>query len=397
MQFLNKKFFSKSENILFSLSLLWLSGYFLLPSSKLHQQLFIFIFSLSGIWLIFKNSFNIKELKSSNIFLLSVLYSAYYLISLLWASHEEFSDYLSEVKRVIFFFFFSITLIFWMKKSNEKLALLIKVLTSIALISIVINGILFYGVNGLSLADRFVGIGRLWNALWSGAIYGAFAVLMFGLLNWQNINMSKQHKIFYFFAFIVFFIATVLTHSRGPIGGMLIACSIIFLTNHWNVKYKLAILILAGISSLLVFYLMQHSFGADIERGQSYRLDLWQGFLERAKEHLIFGFGAGTQVFIHAPGEFVNEWRHYHSVYIGSLVELGLIGLLLHLALCASVLRAGWNYRHNLYACIALILFIYTMIIGITFGQGIITRPNVQWILFWLPAITLASIEIKSN
>lgn len=136
---------------------------------------------------------------------------------------------------------------------------------------------------------------------------------------------------------------------------------------------------------------MDDYFRPSIERGQSYRLDLWQGFMERAREHPIFGFGAGAQVFIHAPGEFVDDWGHYHSVYVGSLVELGITGLLMHLSLCCIVIRTGWKHRHDLHARIALVLFIYTMIIGTTFGQGIITRPDVQWTLFWLPAIILAT------
>lgn len=397
MQFLNRHFLSKSENVLFTLSLVWLSGYFLLPSSKLHQQLFILIFSFSGIWLLLKNKLNTKDLFSSGIFLISATYGSYYLISLSWASHENFSGYLSEVKRVVLLFFFWVTLIYWIKISSKKLALLIKILTGVALISIMINGILFYGVNGLSLADRFTGIGRLWNALWSGAIYGAFSILIFSLLNWKFFILSKKNRIFYLLAFLVFFVATILTHSRGPIGSMLIACLIIFLTNHWSIKWKIVTLAIAATFSIALLYLMQSSFGADIERGQSYRLDLWKGFIEQVKVHPILGFGAGTQVPIYAPGEFTNEWRHYHSVYIGSLVELGMIGLLMHLALCASVLKAGWDYRHNLHARIALILFIYTMMIGITFGQGIITRSNVQWILFWLPVIILSAIEIRRN
>ena len=132
-------------------------------------------------------------------------------------------------------------------------------------------------------------------------------------------------------------------------------------------------------------------------RGQSYRLDLWLGFIGRAKEHLILGHGGGAKVPIHAPGEFVHGWYHYHSVYIGSLVELGLAGLLLHIVIIITVLNTAWRLRDNFYVRAAVLLFIYACIIGITFAHGILTRMNTQWLLFWMPLLVIAMYEIKNN
>lgn len=380
----------RSENILFILSAIWLSGYFLLPSDKIHQQLFHLGFTLPGLWILLKSRFN-TGIQPSGILLASAVYAAYYIISLAWTPHESAVDHLSEIKRVIYLLSFWMILNHWMKASPGKTALLAKVLTATALISIAVNAALFYGVNGFGFADRFVGIGRLWNPLWSGAAYGAFAVLVFSLMNWSNTALESKEKILYSLAFLAFAAATILTHSRGPAGAMLIVCSGILLANSLGMKRKISILAATSILLLALLHLMDDYFGASIERGQSYRLDLWQGFIERAKEHPVFGFGAGAGVLIHAPGEFVNDWTHYHSVYVGSLVELGITGLLMHLALCFIVIRTGWKHRHHLHARIALTLFIYTMIIGLTFGQGIITKQNVQWALFWLPVIVLAT------
>lgn len=380
----------RSEKTLFILSAIWISGYFLLPSEKIHLQLFHLAFTLPGAWLLLKNRFD-TEIQPSAILFASAAYAAYYIVSLAWTTPEGTAGRLGEVKEVMYLFLFWISLNHWMKASPEGTALLAKMVAAAALLSIGINGALFYGVDGFGLADRFAGIGRLWNPLWSGAAYGACAVLMFGVLNWRNSALQRSEKILYGLFFLIFAAATILTHSRGPAGAMLAACSAILLTTRLAMKKKASILAAAAILLLALLYLLDDYFGASIERGQSYRLDLWQGFIERATEHPMFGFGAGARVPIHAPGEFVDGWMHYHSVYVGSLVELGLAGLLLHLCLCFAVIRTGWRHRHELHARIALVLFIYTMIIGLTFGQGIITRQNVQWLLFWLPAIILAS------
>lgn len=380
----------RSENIFFILSTIWMSGFFLLPFEKFHQQLFHICFTLPGVWILLKNRFN-AGIPPSGILFASMTYGACYIISQAWTPPDSTVDHLSEIKRVIYLFMFWITLNYWMKTSPEKMASLAKALTVTALAGIVVDGIIFYGIEGHGIADRFVSAGKLWNALWSGAAYGALAILIFGLMNWRDADLTKKEKILYSLAFLIFAAATILTHSRGPIGAMFFTCTIIFLTRKTNTKRKAAILAAATILLLALLYASYDYFQASIERGQSYRLELWQGFLERAREHPIFGFGAGTQVFIHAPGELVDGWTHYHSVYVGSLVELGITGLLLHLALCCIVIRTGWKHRHDLHARIALILFIYTMIIGITFGQGIITRQNVQWVLFWLPVIILAT------
>lgn len=386
----------KSKDIYFILSAIWIAGYFLLPSSKLHQQLFHLCFTLPGAWILLKNRFN-TGLQPSGILVASLAYGGYYIISQTWTPPESEVDHLREIKQVVYLFLFWITLNYWMRGSLERIALLAKLLTAAVLVGMVAGAIQFYGMNGLGLADRFVSFGRLWNPLWSGAAYGAFAVLLFGLMNWNDTALGNKEKILYSLLFLIFASATILTHSRAPIGAMLIALAAIFLTSKISLKKKIALLATAFIVLLLPLYLAYDHFQTYLERGQSYRLDLWQGFLERAREHPIFGFGAGTRVFILAPGELIDGWTYYHSVYVGSLVELGITGLLMHLALCGSVIRTGWEHRHHLHARLALILFIYTMIIGITFGQGIITKQNVQWVLFWLPAIILASSPRSSQ
>lgn len=381
---------SNPYHVIFYLTLFWISGFFFFPTAQSHNQAFILLFVLPAVWLIFKLNITFKPFLKSRLFWIAFLYCSYYAVSTAWGTYKNINLQLSEIKRSLYLYAFWIVIFTSYYLDNRKLMLLAKYTVLLAVVSIFYNAIIFYGVDQNGLYERFVGFGRLRNALWVGALYGAVAILLLCI----TLQPNQAKKPLYFVFFIIFFVATLLTHSRGPILSMLAVSLLAFFSSQLSLKLKtkLSIVFLLLASACAVYLSIYYQ--ADINR-ESYRLDLWLGFLEFAKVDLIFGQGAGTNVYINAPGQFVNGWSHYHNVYLGSLIELGLLGLCLHLLLVVYAISIGWRFRKHLAVNVALMVFIFTCLIGVTYGQGIVTRINAQWIIFWLPLAVMIMRELE--
>lgn len=387
------KFELKFHNIIFMLSTFWIAGFFFFPTGQLHNQAFIAFFVLPAIWLIFKRKIAFKPFLKSQIFVTVLIFCAYYAISTSWGRYDRITLQISEIKRVLYLYAFWLVIFAAYYLDNTKLVLLTKCIIFISVINLIFNAIIFYGIDHNTIYDRFNGFGRLRNQLWVAALYGAMAIMMLMI----TLKPDHNKKPLYFVLFLLFFFATLLTHSRGPIMSMLAVSIFVFYSSHLSLKLKVQISTVTLIVTCVLTIYFYEYYLADITRGQSLRLDLWLGFLEFTKGHLLLGQGAGVNVFINAPGQAVDQWSHYHNVYLGSLIELGLIGLCLHLLLVINAIWVGWRYRKCFNVNVALMIFIFTCLIGFTYGQGIITRIHAQWIIFWLPMAIIMMKELEEN
>lgn len=388
-----KKFELNFYNIIFLLSTFWIAGFFFFPTGKLHNQAFIALIVLPAFWIIFKLKITFIPFLKSKLFVLILIFSAYYAISTTWGNYERVGLQLSEIKRVLYLYAFWIVIFVAYNLDNTKSVILTKCLVFFAVISLCYNAIAFYAIDHHTIYDRFNGFGRMRNQLWFGALYGAMAIMMLLI----TLKPQNNQKLVHFVIFILFFIANLLTHSRGPILSMFAVCVLIFFSSTLTLKSKLKISTIALIFFTVFAVSLYKYYLSDISRGQSYRLDLWLGFLQFTKNHLFLGHGAGVDVFIDAPGQLVDKWSHYHNIYLGSLIELGLIGLFLHLLIVIYTIYIGWHYKKYFEVDVALMIFIFTCLIGFTFGQGIITGTNAQWIIFWLPLAVIIMKDLEQK
>lgn len=135
--------------------------------------------------------------------------------------------------------------------------------------------------------------------------------------------------------------AILLTASRGAFLTMLVALAIVPATQG-RLRTKVALCTLA-VGSLVVAALIVpettlerlQTTRADIESGYfGNRGQIWRGGLDVAREHPLIGTGAGT--FGAAVEPSLNFQWSSHNVFLGILVEDGVIGLVLFLAVIAT-------------------------------------------------------------
>ncbi len=374
---------------------LWIAGYFFFPTNKLHYQTFIVIFVLGSLWLGFQRKIDWQTFFSSKLILAVTAFSAYYLASLFWAYGTPFDDRLGEVKSVVYLFCFAFVLSFSLTQSPKFLERLFRILLLVSSIALVINIVAFFVVQEQSLSARFHGFGRLWSPLWMGAIYGGMTVVLVGLLS--HGRLTRKHKMLLAPLIPVMFMGVLATHSRMPILATLAVGFLVFLMGKNSLKNKIVITISTVVILLGTFWASLPYFENDIERGQSYRFDIWSGAMNLVQERPLLGYGAGSDTPIDSPVEVVDDWHYYHNTYVATLVDLGLVGGFLHLLILVIAFRVAWQLRSNIAVRISAYLLLYSCLINITFGEGIISRMNVQWLLMWLPILIISHYEVTQK
>ncbi|MBS5243908.1 MAG: hypothetical protein KHZ57_32140, partial [Hungatella hathewayi] len=85
-----------------------------------------------------------------------------------------------------------------------------------------------------------------------------------------------------------------------------------------------------------------------------------------------------------------------HSVYLGSLLKGGIIGLLLLFAVIAGGLWRAWSKRRE-DSRYGLAIFGYALIFMASQGMFIISNPRETWPLFWLPLGIALSSSLKDK
>ncbi len=193
-------------------------------------------------------------------------------------------------------------------------------------------------------------------------------------------------------------IFVLMSQSRGPIITM--AVFLVYLGS-WSLLRNSLLktgLVLLGAAGLVVGVLAA-VYGLDqyhellLMRGSSYRFDIWKGYLMYPPDSWIFGFGAGTDP---AQLEVAKEFwmpsqmpvTHAHNIWLGTLVENGIIGLGLLFAIAVLLLKSaftGPGTRREKAGRMMLLLLVF--LLTLTGEHTLISSAKAIWLFGWLPLL----------
>lgn len=226
------------------------------------------------------------------------------------------------------------------------------------------------------------------------ALYGALTIVSVGILVSASAHLSDSQKYGLSFLAVIFFIAVLATQSRTAIAATVFVSLIAIFTAKSTYKLKWFNILAITLVLLVIAFISLSMLDRMVDRGQSHRLNIWQGAVELILEKPMLGYGAGSEIYIDTDDTKVDGWHYYHSSYVATLVDLGLVGFLLLLVMISVAFMVAWRMRSEPAVRISAYVLFYCLIISLTFGEGMISRMNAQWILFWLPLIVITHYEI---
>ena len=169
--------------------------------------------------------------------------------------------------------------------------------------------------------------------------YGGYLIISIAIA-YRFYSETKQKK--YLICCLLELLGLMTTLSRGAVLAFIIAiCIVMFINRKTKLIGGLSIIVgLTGGVSLLIPYFQN-------DRSAMSRFDMWKTAFSMFKDHPIFGVGLNnyTYLFSNYGSAGVLGYNPYtHNLYLKILVESGIVGELLFLALCLTVLRLCKKY-----------------------------------------------------
>jgi hypothetical protein len=217
------------------------------------------------------------------------------------------------------------------------------------------------------------------GATTAGLSYGLFA--LGAAITARSAGLAHGARSVLIVSSAVLMIALFWTQARGPIIGTVTAL-LVYVGSTSRRGLRIGAAVTAAVVALA---LLAHPLSRQVilERGGSYRLDIWQEYASLLPDLTLLGYGQLADIGVQIEGGFVME--HPHNLVFSAYVLGGALA-----AMSMAVMIFGgvlWGYRFGRaggsYApfCIAVAL----AIAGSVDYALLISPPNWFWPTFWLP------------
>ncbi|MBV1913727.1 MAG: O-antigen ligase family protein [Cycloclasticus sp.] len=234
----------------------------------------------------------------------------------------------------------------------------------------VLSMVVHYGWYDRSLSARLIPVMRLDSPIFVADLLSVYGVSLIYLLLQKN----KYLQIFLILSVILFL--QYFYNARSALVALCFGLFAMLILTRF--QYKKTTLLVAFI--MLASYILASAYyGNLLQRGVSYRLDIWLSGIEKALNcNIWIGCGLSDNLGITiADG---NVFQHAHNVFIVQLVNTGIVGLLSMLVLLSYLLIKGFLVKSTM------VFGLLTGVVALFFdGREVITNPNALWFIFWLP------------
>lgn len=343
----------------------------LLPSNKLYHQLIIVL-----LWLPALVALGVSSLRPSLPREDSLAYLAFAGWTLLVLAVRGGEEPLSEVK-VVFYVSLSLLGILLAARLGDlwfERALLLAAMAGG--LGAGLSWLSFYWGVGMPLSERVIALG-----LWDTVIMGAHAVGALAVLGVALVLQKPWRHIWWLpivLAAAGYLLFLVSSQTRGVWSALVAASAVILIALPWRVRLAVVMALAVSVSAVAIY-----DANLLLQRGTSYRLELWHAGLQLWSEKPLLGLGfhefhlsvAGLEVL----------FKHPHNLFLDTAVRLGLIGVLLFLVVWFQTLWRAWQARDQALGYALLALWVFSTVSLMTDGIGLWLKPNADWLITWLP------------
>jgi O-antigen ligase len=366
-----------------------LTGMFWIGDRPYYHKLFYATLALPTLIAVALQPSQLKLLLRQPLIQLFLLFSAYILVSVLWADTDETP--LSSIKRPlnILMLMFAASLITLRQPGKLERVTELSAIVAIIAAALSLAYFVYEGAHG-----RLSGYGALYNPLLSAHVFGFFCA--YWLSRWYL--DEKLTHLLPLVALVTLWALLIFTGSRTPLFA-LTACILWLMICQWKPR---ALIVIAGAIGLALAAKILLSFAAAtglqtedlLTRGMSFRPAIWQEALRQLQDNLWLGLGYTHPQVFHVEG--LNfALADTHNIELSVLFCGGIVGLTLWLLMYTYAMIYAWQQRQRTDVLIASTLVVFGFAAGLTEGSAFFSRPKEQWFLIWIPLALLAATRFK--
>lgn len=374
-----------------------------------HQELYKVFFHgiVIPAVLVLLMSGRLKQIWKDPLFVVSTSFFAYAGITTFVIGLGPLEDHFRALRWAVEATFCVLALWVWIPKLVRNPGWWAKYLLAITLLAAIGAIIKFCAFQGMS--GRLSGLGGLHNPIHTGGVLLVFLAISHFLLIYSG-SMNGKSRLVLAFATMAVVVTVLLSESRGPIVAMVIYFAFVGVLGVFSgrgLKYGawMSLAAVAGVVLVLGIYGSEDYIDQLLARGESYRLDIWHGYLSFPPDSWWLGFGLGTdQSLVPAAEEY---WKpnnlpvaHPHSIFIGTFVETGIFGAAFLVGMVAVLLRKMLTAPIHGEAKLRMLGILgLVSVLGLTTGQGVISSIKTLWLTVWLPValVWFWSVAAKSH
>lgn len=362
-----------------------LAGQGLLDSKSTYHKIFYFTFIPAALFGLGKKGLS-TALKTP-IISIFIIFSLATILSTAINSSDEIPNLLKREAYTVALF---ITICFLAKSAID---LTIKTVLAAATVFLAISYYsfipwIFSILSSKDLGDRFIGAGMLDNPLLSSHLYGFYSVLLGLIAIYQK---EKNIRLAYGGMALLFFILTLATGSRTPL--LALACTALWLPVISANKHAVKVLGGLAVAAVIAYLFYPELF---VNRGFSYRPELWMSAIDQIKIYPVLGYGFGNN-----PDFFVESlqtsFREPHNIHLTVLYFTGATGFIFWTAMHLAALLSCIKNKNDKLFIIASCLLVYGIAAGMTEGGGLFPRPKEHWFITWIPLAFIAALQYRKD
>ncbi|WP_434572782.1 O-antigen ligase family protein [Pseudomonas sp. Z3-6] len=371
--------------------LVLLCGAWVLPENKLYHQLLIFLLWLPALLALFRRDFRLLLKQPECVFY--ALFMAWTLL-VLWIEGGE--NVLGKVKVTIYVTLTLSGILLAAQNRAWRFESMLLYASIVGGFFALASWVYFYPFSARPFSARVLAIGLWDTAIPAAHAVGALAII--GTFMLQTKRFSPWVMMLLIIPALGYAVFLGFNQTRGVWVGLLAGLLMVGVARPSRLTAALIAPVIAAIALIAVF--APEIF---LQRGVSYRPELWGAGIRLMLEH--WATGLGFHEYLIPIAEIRRPFKHPHNLFLDTGVRLGVPGLMLYGLLWLAAGWRGWISRAQPLGQVLLILWVFSGVSLLTDGIGLWLKPNADWLITWLPialSIVLAArghpdIEVPSG
>lgn len=368
------------------LGYLWfLVGIVWAPDNKLYQQGLVVLLWLPALAAAVSLRKRVFEVLQANQIFFGLL-----LTLLLWATLSTTwtvaDGAFKEIKRIFYVGLFLLSLLLLaLERQSYLWGGLGFAFVSLAL-SCPLSFYLFYVHDMNPLSARLSGIGQAGHP-----ILGAYVMALAAIWGLQFFPRTIWLRLLWSLLMVALLLFVALGQSRGAMLALGIAALTMPLWSRGRFVWLVSLFTCAIAVVGLVLFLP-----LILERGFSYRPEIFVSSIEMIIQHPWLGLGVGADYRV-VTSNYPDGFDHSHNAFTHSAILLGLPGLLLWSGLWLVSFRLAWLERNSREGRLALSTLLVSFVASQFDAASLWGTPRAEWFVTWLPIGLSLALAVRRS